>query len=68
MNTGHDERMRRWRLVLGEAGPQVPLGGADARIDGALGALYDSEDRFPECRAAAGRVRRVRPAGRALAR
>ena len=44
MNTGHDERMRRWRLVLGEAGPQVPLGGADARIDGALGALYDSEE------------------------
>ena len=44
MNAGHDERMRRWRLVLGEAGPQVPLGGADARIDGALGALYDSEE------------------------
>ena len=43
MNDGHDERMRRWRLVLGEAGVAMPLGGGDARIDAALGALYDSD-------------------------
>ena len=38
------ERLRRWRLVLGGAeadGTQVELGGDDARIDVALGALYD---------------------------
>ena len=39
---GHDERMRRWRLVLGEAGVTMPLRGGDARVDAALGALYDS--------------------------
>ena len=45
MTAGHDERMRRWRLVLGEAaGIQMPLGGGDARIDAALGALYDSDE------------------------
>ena len=44
MNADHDERMRRWRLVLGEAGLSVPLGGSDARIDAALGALYDSAE------------------------
>jgi Mg-chelatase subunit ChlD len=44
MSIGHDERMRRWRLVLGAAdGTGVPLSGADARIDAALGALYDSD-------------------------
>ena len=44
MSTGHDERMRRWRLVLGAAdGTGVSLGGDDARIDAALSALYDSE-------------------------
>src|SRR3984957_12906556 len=38
--------MRRWRLVLGAAdsGVGVPLTGDDARIDAALGALYDSEE------------------------
>jgi Mg-chelatase subunit ChlD len=44
--TGHaEERMRRWRLVLGGAddGTGVPLAGDDARIDAALGALYDSD-------------------------
>ena len=45
MNDGHDERMRRWRLVLGEAGVTMPLGGVDARVDAALGALYDSDER-----------------------
>ncbi|WP_240197600.1 vWA domain-containing protein [Nonomuraea lactucae] len=41
-----DERMRRWRLVLGggEAdGTGVGLLGADARMDGALAAVYDRE-------------------------
>ena len=45
VTAGEDERMRRWRLVLGEAaGMPVPLGGGDARIDAALGALYDSDE------------------------
>jgi Mg-chelatase subunit ChlD len=43
-----EERMRRWRLVLGpgvgaDDGTRVPLAGDDARIDAALGALYDSD-------------------------
>src|SRR5438309_11342115 len=41
-----DERLRRWRLILGgeEAdGIGLSLGGADLAIDGALRALYDSE-------------------------
>jgi Mg-chelatase subunit ChlD len=44
MTAGPDERLRRWRLVLGGAddGIGVPLDGSDARIDSALGALYDS--------------------------
>jgi Mg-chelatase subunit ChlD len=43
-----DERLRRWRLVLGggEAeGTGVGLRGDDLKIDGALAALYDSERR-----------------------
>ncbi|MGH3193237.1 MAG: hypothetical protein ACRDOL_39505, partial [Streptosporangiaceae bacterium] len=49
---GHDERMRRWRLVLGgeesgegsdEGGTDVRLDGDDARADAALGALYDCD-------------------------
>jgi len=44
MSAGYDERMRRWRLVLGAAdGTGVSLDGDDARIDAALGALYDSD-------------------------
>jgi Mg-chelatase subunit ChlD len=37
--------MKRWRLALGggDDGTGVPLTGDDARIDAALGALYDSE-------------------------
>jgi ribosomal protein S18 len=37
--------MRRWRLVLGggEDGTGVPLTGDDARIDAALGELYDAQ-------------------------
>ena len=41
-----DERLRRWRLILGadEAdGTSVLLDASDARMDKALGALYDSE-------------------------
>ncbi|HEY6311681.1 MAG TPA: VWA domain-containing protein [Streptosporangiaceae bacterium] len=45
MSAGHDERMRRWRLVLGAADlAGAPLTGDDARIDAALGALYDSDE------------------------
>jgi Mg-chelatase subunit ChlD len=47
--SGDAERLRRWRLVLGGAqsaeGTGVSLGEADARMDGALGALYDGADR-----------------------
>lgn len=47
--SGDAERLRRWRLVLGggEAaeGTGVSLGEVDARMDGALGALYDERDR-----------------------
>jgi Mg-chelatase subunit ChlD len=43
-----DERLRRWRLVLGGEpgadGTGVGLSGADAGIDGALSALYRSGD------------------------
>ncbi|PZG31002.1 hypothetical protein C1I98_30550 [Spongiactinospora gelatinilytica] len=37
-----DERLRRWRLVLGgdADGTGCALGGADAKMDGALAALY----------------------------
>ena len=52
MNAGPDERMRRWRLVLGEAGITMPLSGGDARIDAALGALYDSDDPVGDSRSA----------------
>ena len=45
MTAGPQERMRRWRLILGGAddGTGTSLGGDDARIDAALGALYDSD-------------------------
>ena len=39
MTDGPDERMRRWRLVLGEVGVTMALDGGDARVDAALGAL-----------------------------
>lgn len=40
-----EERLRRWRLVLGGAadGTAVSLGAEDVRLDGALGAVYDGE-------------------------
>ncbi|HYN95940.1 MAG TPA: VWA domain-containing protein [Pilimelia sp.] len=34
------ERMRRWRLVLGEGAADAPLTGDDAAMDAALAALY----------------------------
>jgi Mg-chelatase subunit ChlD len=45
MTIGPQERMRRWRLILGGAddGTGTSLGGDDARIDAALSALYDSD-------------------------
>jgi Mg-chelatase subunit ChlD len=44
MTADYPERLRRWRLALGGAddGVGVPLTGDDARVDAALGALYDS--------------------------
>ncbi|MFI7628683.1 VWA domain-containing protein [Microbispora rosea] len=41
---GEDERLRRWRLVLGGAA-EGTLEGADARMDAALAALYDGQER-----------------------
>jgi len=41
-----DERLRRWRLILGGEsadGTGVSLSGADLAIDNALKALYDAE-------------------------
>jgi Mg-chelatase subunit ChlD len=45
MTIDPQERMRRWRLILGGAddGTGASLGGDDARIDAALGALYDAD-------------------------
>src|SRR5436190_2854228 len=45
-SSADDERLRRWRLVLGGGaadGTGAGLRGDDTRIDGALAALYDSE-------------------------
>ncbi|RKR92417.1 VWA domain containing CoxE-like protein [Micromonospora pisi] len=44
MHTADEERLRRWRLVLGGAadGPCGQPTGADAGMDAALAALYDS--------------------------
>ena len=42
----NDERLRRWRLILGGGaadGTGASLQGDDLRIDGALAALYDSD-------------------------
>ena len=49
-----DERMRRWRLVLGGHGDGtgVKLTGDDARIDSALGALYGGAPPEPGSRSA----------------
>ena len=48
MNLSPEERLRRWRLVLGGANQQdgtgCTLGKDDQRIDAALAALYDATD------------------------
>ena len=44
-DSSSDERLRRWRLILGGNecdGINLSLGSRDARIDGALTALYDA--------------------------
>lgn len=40
-----DERLRRWRLVLGgtQDGTEVALSGQDSAVDAALAALYDAD-------------------------
>src|SRR5437868_5330065 len=46
MQDNTDERLRRWRMILGGGtadGTGAGLRGDDLRIDGALAALYDSE-------------------------
>src|SRR5438046_5673852 len=46
VNDNDNERLRRWRLILGGGaaeGTGVSLRGDDMKIDGALEALYDSE-------------------------
>jgi Mg-chelatase subunit ChlD len=45
--TTDEERLRRWRLVLGgeQDGTGVSLGRSDAGVDAALAALYDSDRR-----------------------
>lgn len=46
MKQGEDERLERWRLVLGESAQPamgVSLGESELRMDKALAALYDSE-------------------------
>jgi len=43
--TADAERLRRWRLALGEAADRsMVLGEADRRLDAALGAVYDLDD------------------------
>ncbi|WP_017607438.1 vWA domain-containing protein [Nocardiopsis xinjiangensis] len=41
MTTEETERARRWRLVLGEDGPETALSSTDQGMDSALAALYD---------------------------
>jgi Mg-chelatase subunit ChlD len=44
--TADQERLRRWRMILGGAGADgtgMPLSGDDVRIDDVLSALYDSD-------------------------
>ncbi len=42
--SGHEERLRRWRLILGEAAG-FPLPAVDIGMDSALQALYDAPER-----------------------
>jgi len=67
-----DERLRRWRLLLGSgAAPALGLGalsGDDAAIDGALGALYDDDGPGPSGAAGAGSAANHRADGQATSR
>ncbi|MGW5361415.1 VWA domain-containing protein [Actinopolymorpha pittospori] len=47
MSEPTEERLRRWRLVLGgsDDGTGADLSGDDAKVDAALAALYDSDQR-----------------------
>jgi len=48
---GEEERLRRWRLLLGEPAQEAlgtTLGGGDSDVDGALGALYDADRRLSD--------------------
>ncbi len=67
--SGIQERMRRWRLILGEAAG-FPLAGVDLGMDSVLEALYDAPDRGgglgPSCPNVArwlGDIRKYFPAG-----
>lgn len=67
MRVSETERLRRWRLVLGGGdadGTGTALDGDDARIDAALGAVYDEAGSVAHV---AGQVGR-RPRGRTTAR
>ncbi|MFC5265011.1 VWA domain-containing protein [Kribbella qitaiheensis] len=57
MTVSEDERMRRWRMVLGsEADPETgtTLSAADRSVDAALAALYDAERGEPGTKRSAG--------------
>jgi Mg-chelatase subunit ChlD len=64
LRVSEQERLRRWRLVLGggEAdGTDTTLRGDDRRVDGALGALYDREARRGRGSGRAGGLARSAP-------
>src|SRR5438309_11110686 len=44
VGAGDSERLRRWRLVIGEAAGDGGLGGNDLHSDGTLRALYGGGD------------------------
>lgn len=65
MSRPDDERLRRWRLVLGgeQDGTGRSLSGADAGIDAALSALYGSGQGTPSGRRGGGLAGSARSAG-----
>src|ERR1700684_4084426 len=60
MNADGDERLRRWRLVLGgeQDATGASLDGADVRVDAALSALYDADAAETDGRGGRGPARR----------